>query len=88
MAGGTIRSHRKKIHRESSRASVLDHSGGPAVLPSSATEKCCLTTPSLLSRATRPQSQSEPTFSDLFAKLILLWANWRPIRFVRMVFCC
>jgi hypothetical protein len=52
MAGGTTRSHRKKIHRESSRASVLNHSGSPAVLHSSVTEKCCLTTPSLLSRGT------------------------------------
>src|SRR5438046_1620545 len=41
------------IHRESSRVSVLNHSGYIAVLPSSASEKCCLTTPSLLSRGTR-----------------------------------
>jgi len=41
------------MHRESSRASVLNHSGGHAVLHSSATAKCCLTMPSLLSRATR-----------------------------------
>jgi hypothetical protein len=52
MAGGTIRSHRKMIHRESSRASVLNHSGGPAVLHGSAGKKCLLTTPSLLSRGT------------------------------------
>ena len=38
--------------RESSRASVLNPSGGHAVLHSSATEKCLLTTPSLLSRGT------------------------------------
>src|SRR5712692_6789239 len=53
MAGGTIRFHREMIHRESSRASVLNHSGDRAVLHSSATAKCCLTTPSLLSRATQ-----------------------------------
>jgi hypothetical protein len=53
MAGGTIRLHRKMIHRESSGASVLNHSGNRAVLQSSATEKCGLTTPSLLSRGTR-----------------------------------
>jgi hypothetical protein len=46
--------HRKLIHRESSRASVLNHSGSHAVLHSIATEKCLLTTPSLLSMATRP----------------------------------
>src|SRR5712664_3573723 len=52
MAGGTIRSHRKLIHRESSRASVLNHSGGHAVLHSIAEYKCLLTTLSLLSRGT------------------------------------
>ena len=53
MAGGTIRFHREMIHRESSRASVLNHSGDRAVLHSSASAKGCLTTPSLLSRATQ-----------------------------------
>ena len=63
MAGGTIcfRLHRKLIHRESSRASVLNPSGGHAVLHSIATEKCLLTTPSLLSRGTRPQVQGGGT---------------------------
>ena len=41
------------IHRESSRASVLNHSGGRAVLHRTAQRKCLLTTPSLLSRGTR-----------------------------------
>jgi hypothetical protein len=55
MAGGTIcfRLHRKLIHRESSRASVLNPSGGHAVLHSIAKQKCLLTTPSLLSKAIR-----------------------------------
>ena len=52
MAGGTIRSHRKLIHRESSRVSVLNLSGHHAVLHSIAVKKCLLTEPSLLSRAT------------------------------------
>jgi hypothetical protein len=51
MVGGTIR--RKLIHRESFRASVLNHSGNQAVLQSMAKKKCLLTTPSLLSTATR-----------------------------------
>src|ERR1700730_3921592 len=51
MAGGTIR--RKLIHRESFRASVLHHSENHAVLHSIAANRCPLTTPSLLSRATR-----------------------------------
>ena len=51
MVGGTIR--RKLIHRESFRASVLNHSGNQAVLQSMAEEKCLLTTPSLLSTATQ-----------------------------------
>jgi len=52
MAGGTIRSHRKLIHRESSRVSVLNLSGNHAVLQSIAEKKCLLTRPSLLSRGT------------------------------------
>ena len=56
MAGGTIRSHRKLIHRESSRVSVLNLSGNHAVLQSIAEKKCLLTEPSLLSRATPEHS--------------------------------
>ena len=52
MVGGTIR--RKLIHRESFRASVLHHSEIQAVQKSIAEKKCPLTTPSLLSKATRP----------------------------------
>src|SRR6266852_5871376 len=51
MVGGTIR--RKLIHRERFRASVLHHSENQAVLQSIAEKKCLLTTPSLLSSATR-----------------------------------
>src|SRR4029077_20157212 len=51
MVGGAIR--RKLIHRESFRASVLNHSGNQTVLQSMAGEKCLLTTPSLLSKATQ-----------------------------------
>src|SRR5260370_34687576 len=40
---------RRLIHRESFRASVLHHSGSPAVPQSIAAKKCLLTTPSLLS---------------------------------------
>ena len=53
MAGGTVRSHRKLIHRESSRVSVLNLSGNHAVLQSIAEKKCLLTRPSLLSRGTQ-----------------------------------
>ena len=52
MAGGTIRSHRKVVHRESSRALVLNRSGGHAVLQRMTAKQCLLTTPSLLSRGT------------------------------------
>src|SRR5713226_2837184 len=51
MVGGTIR--RKVIHRESFRASVLHLSENQAVLQSIAAKKSDLTTPSLLSSATR-----------------------------------
>src|SRR5260370_31814135 len=51
MVGGTIR--RKVIHRESFRASVLHLSEIQAVLQSIAAKKSVLTTPSLLSKATR-----------------------------------
>jgi len=51
MVGGTIR--RKVIHRESFRASVLHLSEIQAVLQSIAAKKSVLTTPSLLSSATR-----------------------------------
>src|SRR5712664_3567539 len=44
---------RRLIHRESFRASVLHHSGSPAVPQSIAAKKCLLTTPSLLSKATQ-----------------------------------
>jgi hypothetical protein len=51
MVGGTIR--RKLIHRESFRASVLHHSENHAVLPSTAANRCLLTTRSLLSSGNR-----------------------------------
>jgi len=55
LAERSIRKGRRKlIHRESFRDSVLNHSGNQTVLQSMAAEKCLLTTPSLLSKATRP----------------------------------
>src|SRR5438309_8611804 len=63
MAGGTIRSHRELIHRESSRVSVLNLSGNHAVLQSIAVKKCLLTRPSLLSRAT-PEHFTHSFFDD------------------------
>jgi hypothetical protein len=63
MAGGTIRSHRKLIHRESSRVSVLNLSGNHAVLQSIAEKKCLLTEPSLLSKAT-PEHFTHLSFDD------------------------
>jgi hypothetical protein len=66
MAGGTTRSHRKVIHHESSRASVLNHSGSPAVLQGMAAKTCLLTTPSLLSRGTQKREAAAPKASGCF----------------------
>jgi hypothetical protein len=61
----------KMIHRESSRVSVLNHSGYIAVLRSSASEKCCLTTPSLLSRATQAVSESRTPADNCRCQVLL-----------------
>src|ERR1700690_4489821 len=63
MVGGTIR--RKRIHRESFRASVLHHSENQAVLQSIAANTCLLTTPSFLSRATPGLLRAQPDRRDL-----------------------
>ncbi len=55
MVGGTIR--RDVIHRDSFRALVLHLSEIQAVLQGIAAIKCLLTTPSLLSKATRQAGQ-------------------------------
>ncbi len=64
------------IHRETFRASVLNHSDNNAVLQSIAVKKCLLTTPSLLSKGTqnlllcyvgaiRPTCESDDNYVDL-----------------------